>query len=309
MGALGKGDINNFIKGMSEKFLQGLQKQLNMNKSFMLSGKNVADVLANTIKALESHYEPTLNSTSPFIIRLDGASFRKYTASMQKPFDPHFTRAMIGTAFGLLEKTSARTAFVQSDEITLAFPGDTENKQLLYNGRVQKIASVIAAHASVLFNSFMEKGGVEKQMAIFDARTFSCPDEKTAMQAVYWRHAYDCRRNAINTIAHYKLLDINLKSIGQFEIMKLLAAQNISLTSFDPTNIYGTFVKKISVNHVGFNPKTGEYVPTVRSRLQGRVFDWVEREEGRRSDLVMSKTWPTNDTSNILKIINEEDLN
>ena len=119
----------------------------------MLSKRNVADALANTIKTLESLYEPTLNPILPFIIRLDGVSFRKYTASMQKPFDPHFTRAMIGTAFGLLERTSARTAFVQSDEITLAFSGDTENKQLLYNGRVQKIASIIAAHASILFNS------------------------------------------------------------------------------------------------------------------------------------------------------------
>lgn len=288
--------------------LAGVTNLANRFKSFMLSRKNVADVLASTIKALESHYEPTLNSALPFIIRLDGVSFRKYTASMQKPFDPHFTRAMIGTTFGLLERTSARTAFVQSDEITLAFSGGTENKQLLYNGRVQKIVSVIAAHASLLFNSFMEGSGGEKQMAAFDARTFSCPDERTAMQAVYWRHAYDCRRNAINTIAHYMLHGINLKGIGQSEIIKLLAAQNISIDSFDPANIYGTFVKRINVNHVGFNPKTGEHVPTVRTRLQGRVFDWVEGEEGRRSDLVMSKTWPTDGTLDSLKVINEEDL-
>jgi tRNA(His) guanylyltransferase len=274
----------------------------------MLSRRNVADALANTIKTLESHYEPTLNPILPFIIRLDGVAFRKYTASMQKPFDSHFTLAMIGTAFGLLERTSARMAFVQSDEITLAFSGDTQNKPLLYNGRVQKIASIIAAHASILFNSCMERGKQDKHTAIFDARTFSCPDEKTAMQAMYWRHAYDCRRNAINMIAHHKLPDINLKSVGQGEVMKLLTEQGISLQSFDPSDIYGTFVKKVSVHHMGFNPKTGEHVSTMRSRLQGRVFDWRDEDEGGRTGLVMSKTWLKEDTRDCLKVINEEDL-
>jgi tRNA(His) guanylyltransferase len=195
--------------------------------------RSVGDVLAKTIKSLESQYEPVLNPNLPFIIRLDGVSFRKYTASMQKPFDPQFTKAMISTTFGLLEGTfAARTAFVQPDEITLAFSGDPENKQLLmYNGRIQKITSIIASHASLLFNSFMK--GNESAAAVFDARTFSCPDEKTAMQAIYWRHAFDCRRNAINTIARYKLAGRDLKNVGQSGIIKLLDAQNISLNSFD----------------------------------------------------------------------------
>jgi tRNA(His) guanylyltransferase len=270
--------------------------------------RSVSDVLTSTIKSLESQYEPVLNPNLPFIIRLDGVSFRKYTASMQKPFDPQFTKAMISTAFGLIERTFARTAFVQSDEITLAFSGDPENKQLLmYDGRIQKITSIIAAHASLLFNSFM-KGNESAAAAVFDARTFSCPDEKTAMQAIYWRHAFDCRRNAINTIAHYKLSGRDLKNVGQSAIIKLLDAQNISLNSFDPTNIYGTFVKRINVNHMGFNPKTNEHVLTTRSRIQGRVFDWIERDEGMRSELVMNKTWSSDDTMDVLKVINEEDL-
>lgn len=276
---------------------------------------NLAEKLAHTIKQLEACYEPVLPVARPYVVRLDGVAFRTYTSNMQKPFDAGFTRAMIGCTMDLVGRTGARTGFCQSDEITLVFASETGTndsdagcKQMLYSGRVQKIASVLAGLASISFSRQMLRTNpstLSTSGASFDARAFSCPEDATAMHAVYWRHAFDCRRNAINSIAHAHFPHRDLHRAGLGVVLRKLSERDIQPSQFPSENIYGVFVKRIKVPHLGFNPKTGEHMPTTRTRLQGRVFDWLDADEGRRTDLVLSKLWPTTLPDNVLKIIDE----
>lgn len=62
-------------------------------------------------------------------------------------------------------------------------------------------------------------------------------------------------------------------------------------TAFPPSAIYGAFFKKRLVPHVGFNPLTGQAIPTLRARVEGRSFDWTRSEELQRAALVVAKTW------------------
>lgn len=87
-------------------------------------------------------------------------------------------------------------------------------------------------------------------------------------------------------------------------IDRLRSAHNIDpFSTHPPTAIYGAFFKKRLVPHVGFNPLTGQSVPTLRARVEARSFDWSRAEELQRAALVMAKTWEENTHPGTLEII------
>ena len=244
--------------------------------------------LTNQIKILEKSFEQTLPGDRPFVIRLDGVNFKEFTKNLVKPFDPHFTEALKLTTIALIERTAAIVGFCQSDEITLISgpAADDDVKNHLYAGRTQKIASVLAGFASVRFNYYMNelradastKISFPTQLGFFDARVFSVPDWLTAGDVLIWRHRFDCRRNALHSIAqaHYPPKSIEGHPIKDI-IERLLTEKGIdAYTNYPSENVFGYFVKKIQVQIEGINPKTGEILPTIRNRLAAKSFDWTE---------------------------------
>lgn len=260
--------------------------------------KNVTKITKN-IKQIEKSFEHILPGDRPFIVRLDGVNFKEFTKNLGKPFDPHFTTALKLTTEALVERTAALLGYCQSDEITLisgpANQGDSRNH--IYGGRCQKIASILASFASVRFSHFFHSASSTSSSlssssnpinvspsspsnGFFDARVFSVPDWETAGEALLWRHRFDCRRNALHTIAqaHFTPSSIENQPIRDV-IDRLLKEKGIDAHSHYPTdNVYGTFVKKIRVQIQGRNPKTGEIIPTIRNRITSKSFDWTEED-------------------------------
>lgn len=244
--------------------------------------KNVTKLTKN-IKSIEKSFEHVLPGDKPFVVRLDGVNFKEFTRNLIKPFDPHFTEALKLTTEALVERTAATIGFCQSDEITLisgpAAVGDSKNH--LYGGRTQKIASILASFASVRFNHYLTKLKPETNkldMGFFDARVFSVPDWETAGEVLAWRHRFDCRRNALHSIAqaNYSSKSIEGQPIKEV-IERLLKEKNIdAYTNYPNENVFGCFVKKIQVQVEGKNPKTGEIIPTIRNRIVSKSFDWTE---------------------------------
>lgn len=258
-----------------------------------MSARNYAAVLADKIKGLEKAYEMVLNPLQPFVVRLDGVSFKNFTAPLNKPFDYRFTKTMMLTTADLFDRTRPRTAFCQSDEITLVFPAEPTVSSMMYGGRVNKICSVIASMASARFNhharSLLQNND---DSAWFDARVFSVPDDKTAMEAIWWRHKLDMRRNVINSIGHHKLGHARTDNLQMNELINKLRVEcNVDpFNDFEPEAIYGVFFKKIQYNSTGYNPLTKETLPCVRTRVKGRTFDWAESEK-ERTEMVMDRFW------------------
>lgn len=294
------------------------------------------DILATTIKSLEKKAESILIANQPWIVRLDGASFKTFTSSLQKPFDPALTSTFALTAAALLRKFNAVTAFTQSDEITLVFPPENDLKQMLYAGRISKITSIISSFATAAFNDywynltnkavFIEKdkdkendscsltrlgladdsGFIQfpdyllKRVALhpcFDARAFTVPDKKTAIEALLWRHVYDCRRNAFNSIGTYKYGSSNMHGLSLKELTDKLD-QDKALDNVHVENIRGLFLKKILYETVGVDPRDPAKTPiqVTRNRVEGRVLDWndaVDDEESMKEkiSLVFNKFW------------------
>jgi tRNA(His) guanylyltransferase len=187
--------------------------------------------LGDRMKAYEKVHDVFLDKTKPYIIRLDGHSFSKFTGSLQQPWDFRFMTAMFLTTYDLLTEFTAATGYTQSDEITLVFVpkpnADTGEYPILpFNGKIQKLVSLTAGFASVRFNFHLIKlfadhtyygemrnlnlerplASLEKinsSRAHFDSRCFQMPSVEEVFNCILWR-VRDAYKNVVSKVAQTK---------------------------------------------------------------------------------------------------------
>ena len=182
------------------------------------------DSLGDRMKEYEKNQLQFILPTEPFIVRLDGNSFSKFTKQMKKPFDDNFMKAMCLTTGDLLDKFHPSTIYTHSDEITLIFPpaltkediNEGVNKVHLFNGKHSKIISLTSSYCSIRFNHHLIKlmnehkddypsayiDLINEQQQIFDARILTFDENPyEIVNHQLWRSIYDCHRNAVSTYA------------------------------------------------------------------------------------------------------------
>ncbi len=186
------------------------------------------------------HYESTVGSRltlrCPAILRCDGRAFHTFTKPFERPYDGIFRSLMVKTAQHLCEKIStARFAYGQSDEISILLIDYARfETDQFFDGKVQKLASVIASEATVAFNQALWKvvncpipafadlaKPLEKSLfkATFDARVFSIP-ERDAGNYFIWRQQ-DAIRNSVQSLgqAHFSHKELQRKSAEDIKAM------------------------------------------------------------------------------------------
>jgi len=179
--------------------------------------------IEDRMKTYEKQFESIVPSHEHIIVRIDGHKFSKFTKGFKKPFDWVFLEAMDATMLDLVEKFQAYVGYTQSDEITLLLPSlilteEKETHQHIFNGRVQKIASLVSAYTTMRFNTHFSyniatmkeqimgdpyQGDMELYFqylkkegeAWFDARVFGVPSNEEAFNVFLWRNR-DCVRNS-----------------------------------------------------------------------------------------------------------------
>lgn len=272
------------------------------------------DLLAKQIKQLEEISDQRLDSSYPFVVRLDGVSFRNYTRGFNKPFDQRMTRAFVRTSADLLQRFSPLTVYYASDEISLVFnacptinTSDKNPQTHMYSGRVQKLASVFASYTAAKFNKYINEEDwsdiqnqnvqerIASHSAYFDGRAFSVPNEFVAMASIYWRHRYDTLKNATLTYAlrYYPQNAILGKSPHQLRDL-MRQEKNWDMLSEAPKNIiYGTFLKKELYDLESLDRKTQEPVIAKRSRIRIGSFNihQVLPTTEDKVKFIMSKYW------------------
>lgn len=195
-------------------------------------------------------YEPQskLMQRSWVVARLDGRAFSKFTADMNKPFDSFFTDAMIATTKLLNNKYHCTCAFTQSDEITLVFDY-TEFAQgdMLFAGRKQKIASVLAGTASAKFiQSLMTllpykvKMDLDADVPEFDCRVYCVPSIEEVANTILWRQQ-DGIRNSIQMLARSKFSHNELQGVDSLQMRKMLVDVETPWEAVDGKFRFGTF--------------------------------------------------------------------
>lgn len=176
----------------------------------------MVDALGDRMKMYETaqagqRFMPLL----PIVARLDGRNFSKFTAGLSRPFDRRLSTLMIETVKALVKESNASCGYTQSDEITLAWYSPTTESEIFFDGRVQKMVSVLASLCSVRFNRLLPDYIPEKKESepLFDCRVWSLPTLEEAANCFLWRE-WDATKNSITMAAscyysHKELLNKN----------------------------------------------------------------------------------------------------
>jgi tRNA(His) 5'-end guanylyltransferase len=224
--------------------------------------------LGDRMKEYEKQQLHYIQSSEPFIVRLDGNSFSKFTKQMKKPFDDNFLKAMCLTTGDLLDKFNPSTAYTHSDEITLIFPpaltkeeikeGIT-NKNHLFNGKHSKIISLTSSYCSIRFNYHLMKlmnehktdypqkyiDLINEQQQIFDARILTFNDKPyEIVNHQIWRSIYDCHRNAVSTYADSYYSHKETEKKNTQEKIKMLEEKGLLWNDVPLYYKHGVYCKK-----------------------------------------------------------------
>jgi len=272
-------------------------------------------------------YEDNANVVADhyYVVRADGNTFSKFTTGLRKPFDMNFTRAMTRAANDVLVHFSAQSVFVCSDEISLVFdkvrndnPAVT-NAVHIYNGRKIKIATLVAAKCSVLFNKYMleecrddiAKGNVyqqvmvdkiQRQECIFDARVMEFTDETRfdIVNNLIWRANYDCHRNSVSTYGRVLLGAKRMHGLKSHDVIRLLKSEQNLDWSNDVDVCYrlGLIGKRELVEYVSAD--TGEKYCRARMVNHGVDLLAISKQYSieQALDLLLAKYWPSPSSSN-----------
>src|SRR5262245_28256800 len=114
------------------------------------------DSFGDRMKYYESfESERRLMPLLPIIARMDGKCFHSFCEALRRPFDERLSKMMIEVTQLLVKETGAFAGYTQSDEITLGWFYDEFDQQMMFDGRVLKIATWLSALTSVLFNEML----------------------------------------------------------------------------------------------------------------------------------------------------------
>lgn len=184
----------------------------------------------------------------PIMVRLDGRSFHTFTRGMPRPFHEPMSRSMIETARYLVEETHACFAYTQSDEITLAYWSDDLRNTPMFDGRVQKLCSVLAGMATAKFNQEVVQRMPEKAklLPVFDARVFNMPNLDEMVNCVLFR-ALDCAKNSITMAASAYYSHKQLHGKNSSDKHEMLYAKGVNWANYPAFFKDGTFLRRETV--------------------------------------------------------------
>lgn len=184
----------------------------------------------------------------PVVVRLDGKAFHTFCRGLKKPYDERLSIAMRETTKVLVGETHAAIGYTQSDEITLVFPNLDVNKPMMYDGKVQKLCSLLAALASAKFNREIQERIPEKAhlLPVFDARVFSYPNLDLAAENLLWRES-DATRNSLTMAASAYYSPKQLHKVGRAQQHDMLHEKGINWNDYPAFFKRGTYIRRQSI--------------------------------------------------------------
>jgi tRNA(His) 5'-end guanylyltransferase len=152
---------------------------------------------------------------------------------------------MVATTKELVEESGACIGYTQSDEISLVFYSPSYDSQVFFNGRKQKMVSVLAAMCSVTFNDLYRGhfGSDANSLALFDCRAWQVPSLVEAANALLWREQ-DATKNAISMAARHYYSHKSLHGKSGKEMQELLFQKGINFNDYPAFFKRGTFVRR-----------------------------------------------------------------
>lgn len=210
----------------------------------------------------------------PICVRIDGKNFSNWTRGFERPYDARLSDTMIGVTRALMEESNAVLGYTQSDEISLILYSDNYKSQVYFDGKIQKLVSVLASMATGYFN-VMAKAAFKEQyldLAFFDCRVWAVPNLDEAANAILWREK-DATKNSISMAArhYYSHKELHLKSGS--EMQEMLFQKGVNWNDYPAFFKRGTFLLRKTVTR-SLNTEELRRIPEPhRSRVKDEMVD------------------------------------
>lgn len=235
------------------------------------------DSIGDRMKLYEKEFQSSeigfVDSNKPIIVRLDGKAFHTWTKKtfkkplyktgetcFKKPFDEILSKAFqLATIKTCKEIQQTTFAYSQSDEVTFILSGwEKPDSQVYFDGKIQKIVSVIASVFTAHFNHIFEVFGIKK-FAFFDARVFNVPNE-IEVENIFICRQLDAKRNSIQALAQSLYSQKELNKKNQIEQIKMCLDKGAQWNELSSIQRWGFVVYK-EMNDNIINWKTDIEIP------------------------------------------------
>ena len=222
------------------------------------------------MKEYEVYSDLRVPVNSKIIIRLDGRSFHSFAQKMEleKPYDDNFYNVMMEVCKELFEEFSPLFIYTFSDEINILLDN------VPFNGRFEKINSVIASFASSSFTLNYNRE-FSKPVA-FDSRIIPI-NNSDIYDYFKWRQD-EAWRNCVNGYGIYFLkskysssqANEKINGLNLSDIHDLLFENGINLNDIDIWKKRGIGVYRKNKEVIGFNKKE------LKEQISYRSFIYVD---------------------------------
>lgn len=245
------------------------------------------DALGDRMKELEGR--EAARRTLPLLpvcIRLDGKGFSKYTKNFTRPYDKRMSDLMVDTTRFLVEESNACVGYTQSDEISLILYSSTNDSQIFFDGKIQKITSVLASMCTAYFNRNVAFafGQTAMPMAFFDCRVWDVPTKEEAANEILWREL-DATKNAVSMAARHYFSHAELMNKHGGEMQEMMWSKHkVNFNDFPAFFKRGTFVQRRRVPTKLYTPEEIAQLPEKHhARLNPNLE--IDRAEVRTIDM------------------------
>ena len=195
------------------------------------------------MKAYEASFDLRATPLLPVIARLDGKNFHNFTKGLNRPFDVRLSNCMTELTKFLVEETQAIIGYTQSDEITLVYHSLDLKSQIYFDGRINKMVSILSAMATLKFNQLIALSIPEKSKLnpLFDCRVFQVANREEAINCLLWRQI-DALKNAISMAAQHYYSHKELHQKTGKEKQEMLFKKGINFNNYPTFFKRGSFV-------------------------------------------------------------------
>lgn len=221
--------------------------------------------LGTRMKFYEKQFRQKLSPHLPYVARLDGMNFSKWTKGLNKPFDDRLVDLMRESTKYLVDVCNGEVVmgYTQSDEISLVFREGLNYSNMWWAGRTDKISSFLVSHLTYFFNT---NNDFKEKPAFFDCRIMQLPNRQEAINAIVWREQ-DATKNSIAMLAQSEFSHKSLENLNGSQMQdRLMLEKNINWNDLDRKYKRGSYVQRKKV----VRPFTVEEIENLPLKHQAR---------------------------------------
>lgn len=244
--------------------------------------------LGDRMKEYESRFRSKVFPDLPFAVRVDGRTFSGWTSKhLDTPYDEGFIDLMIEVSEFLLNETQGSVvAYTQSDEISLVFYQPDYQSEPMFNGRVQKLASICASLATWKFNQIGPSyigSSCFSAPRTFDGRVFGLPSLVESYNYLLWREQ-DATRNSIQSAGQEYFSHSEMHGKSNNEVQEMLwQRKDINWNNYPPEFKRGSYIVEKTVKEP-FSETELEDLPPKHDARQNPNMK-IERKVTERLDI------------------------